>query len=211
MGRTKIPLCNHVKANGTVCESPALQDKPFCFFHAAAHDRVKRQRRAARHKLPFQLPLLEDAESVQLAIGDTLNALLSGQIDHKTAGLILYGLQTAAGNIRHTKFRIYESSRKYDYYHNQEEEFLEEEIQEEIAAESATANAMPADHDAEDATRPASDDAGNESADSCHPEESVSSTSGPSVPENTAASQPDLPPKKSPVPTVSAQAAREKA
>jgi hypothetical protein len=91
----KSGLCNHVKTNGTVCESPALKRKPYCYFHTASRERATRQRRAARLQQPFQLPLLEDANSIQLAIGETLNALLSGQIDHKTAGLILYGLQTA--------------------------------------------------------------------------------------------------------------------
>ncbi len=141
MGRTKVLLCNHVKANGSICESPALKDEAFCFFHQAARERVKRQRRAARHKLPFQLPILEDAESIQLAIGDTLNALLSGQIDHKTAGLVLYGLQTAAGNVRHASFRTSKNSRRYDHYHNQEEEILEQEIQEEIEQEQNPAPA----------------------------------------------------------------------
>ena len=67
-------------------------------------------------KLPFQLPLLEDANSIQIAIGDTLNALLAGQIDHKTAGLLLYGLQTAATNVRHTDFETYESDRRATAY-----------------------------------------------------------------------------------------------
>lgn len=135
MKKQETPLCNHVKANGTVCESPALKDESLCFFHKSARERVKRQRRAQRNWKPFQLPVLEDAESIQLAIGDTLNALLAGQIDHKTAGLLLYGLQTAAGNVRHTRFWTTESSRRFAHYHNQEEETLEQEIQQEIEAE----------------------------------------------------------------------------
>lgn len=121
-----IPLCNHVKNNGSVCESPALKDHDYCYFHTAARERSKRQRRAALLKLPFQLPLLEDANAIQLAIGETLNALLAGQIDHKTAGLILYGLQTAAGNIRHTDFEVTEYDRRVDEYEEEEEELIEE-------------------------------------------------------------------------------------
>ena len=139
MGRRKeeevIELCGHVKANGACCDSPALKDESYCFFHKAARERTKRMRRAARLKLPFQLPLLEDQESIQLAIGDTLNALLAGQIDHKTAGLLLYGLQTAASNARHANFETQTRDRVYEQYHNQEEEQLEREIEVDIAAE----------------------------------------------------------------------------
>jgi hypothetical protein len=81
--------------------------------------------------------LLEDAHSIQLAIGDVLNALLAGQIDHKTAGLLLYGLQTAASNARNTKFHISTNSLRYLDYTNEEEETLEKEIEQEIAAEEA--------------------------------------------------------------------------
>jgi hypothetical protein len=127
MKREEIPLCNHVKNNGAVCESPALKDQDHCYFHTAARERRKRQRRAARLKLPFQLPLLEDANSIQLAIGESLNALLAGQIDHKTAGLVLYGLQTAAGNIRHTDLALTEYDRQAEDYEEEEEESIEEE------------------------------------------------------------------------------------
>src|SRR5664280_3377733 len=130
-----IELCNHIKADGNVCESPALNDEDYCFFHRESRERIKRQRRAARRKQPFQLPVLEDAAAIQLAIGDVLNALLAGQIDHKTAGLVLYGLQTAAGNVRHVEFNDVEENRVYDQYNDDEQESLEEEIAEEIEEE----------------------------------------------------------------------------
>jgi hypothetical protein len=34
----------------------------------------------------------------------TMRLLLSNQVDHKTAALLFYGLQTASTNLRHTKF-----------------------------------------------------------------------------------------------------------
>ena len=128
-------LCNHIKANGTCCESPALRDNDYCYFHAASRQRIKRQRRQARLRAPLEIPILEDAESIQLAIGDVLNALLAGQIDLKTAGLVLYGLQTAAGNVRHVEFNDVEENRVYDQYNDDEQESLEEEIAEEIEEE----------------------------------------------------------------------------
>ena len=172
-----IELCNHIKADGNVCESPALNDEDYCFFHRESRERIKRQRRAARRKQPFQLPVLEDAAAIQLAIGDTINALLAGQIDHKTAGLVLYGLQTAAGNARHVTFEIDECSRRFDSYETGEQDSLEEEIQEEIQAEQRAAqNANPIE-------------------------------TAPRITAGTAASEPEFPPKKSSESVPSATAA----
>lgn len=52
----------------------------------------------------FDLPLLEDANSVQMALMKVIQMLGSGEMDHKTAGLMLYALQTASINLRRTEF-----------------------------------------------------------------------------------------------------------
>lgn len=140
----EVQLCNHVKANGKCCASPALKDEPYCYFHRASRERTKRLRRAARLQLPFQLPVLEDMQTIQLAIGDVLNALLAGLIDHKTAGLLLYGLQTAAGNARRCDFDIYTFDRRFEHYQEEEEESLEREISREVAKEQKAARKSPA-------------------------------------------------------------------
>jgi hypothetical protein len=54
----------------------------------------------------FDLPLLEDANSVQMALMKVIQMLGSGEMDHKTAGLMLYGLQTASVNLRNTEFEV---------------------------------------------------------------------------------------------------------
>ncbi len=123
----KITLCTHIKTNGIACDSPALKRQRYCYFHLDARERAKRQHRAARLQHPFQLPLLEDANAIQVAIGDTLNALLAGRIDHKTAGLILYGLQTAAANIRHTDFAVCDGERRAVTYCPEEPETADPE------------------------------------------------------------------------------------
>ena len=46
------------------------------------------------------MPLLEDAASIQLALVQVTDALLKGTLDRKTAGLVLYSLQTASSNLR---------------------------------------------------------------------------------------------------------------
>jgi hypothetical protein len=104
MGLEDVPRCQHVKTNGTQCGSPALRNRRQCFFH----DRIRRERakiaadRSAQRI--FDLPLLEDANSIQVAIMKVIQMLGSGRMDTKTAGLILYALQTASINLRYAEF-----------------------------------------------------------------------------------------------------------
>jgi len=98
--------CQHIKVNGTQCGSPALRRNRFCFFHKRFQDErinlsTDRRRRGAA---TFILPVLEDANSIQMAIMQIMRLILTGQIEHKTASLLLYALQTASTNLRSTKF-----------------------------------------------------------------------------------------------------------
>jgi hypothetical protein len=90
--------------NGTQCGSPALRWRRLCFFH----DRIKRERAKIAADMTaqrrFDLPLLEDANSVQVALMKVIQMLGSGRMDHKTAGLMLYALQTASINLRNAEF-----------------------------------------------------------------------------------------------------------
>ncbi len=101
MGLEDVPRCQHVKTNGTQCGSPALRRRRLCFFH----DRIRNQRVADNKSLiRFPLPLLEDANAVQMALMQVIQRLGSGTMDPKTAGLMLYALQTASINLRYTDF-----------------------------------------------------------------------------------------------------------
>jgi hypothetical protein len=106
MGLENVPRCQHVKVNGTQCGSPALRSRRHCFFH----DRIRREQAkiAANASGPrrFELPLLEDANSVQVALMKVIQMLASGTLDHKTASLILYALQTASINLRTADFEV---------------------------------------------------------------------------------------------------------
>jgi hypothetical protein len=108
MGLENVPRCQHVKMNGTQCGSPALRRRRHCFFH----DRVRQERAKiaaqASGQRGFDLPLLEDANSVQVALMKVIQMLGCRQMDHKTAGLILYALQTASVNLRNAEFEAEE-------------------------------------------------------------------------------------------------------
>ena len=88
------PRCQQVKTNGTRCGSPAMRRRRFCYFHE----------KLRTNPPTIQIPTLEDANAVQMAIQQVVQAILNGTIDPKTAGLALYGLQTASINLPNTDF-----------------------------------------------------------------------------------------------------------
>src|SRR5439155_5688794 len=90
-----IQRCRHLKVNRTQCGSHALKDHRFCYFHQRWHEQklVINSARARKARATFSLPVLEDANAIQLSIMQIMQLLLSGQIPQKTAGLLFYGLQ----------------------------------------------------------------------------------------------------------------------
>ena len=125
-----VDLCRHIKTNGKVCNSPALTRSAFCYFHAKLRRRHRTLVHTAQpaiqtyeiaydtHGYPIpqplpepasnaataelDLPLLEDAESVQVALSIIVSAIAHNRIDSRRAAAILYGLQLASANARHT-------------------------------------------------------------------------------------------------------------
>ena len=109
-------LCNHIMQNGAMCEAVALRDSDRCYFHHRTRERQSNRQQLggpaqANANTGIEMPLLEDNNSIQIALQQVLEALLDRRIDSRRAALILYGLQTAIGNLRHTRFKPYESDR----------------------------------------------------------------------------------------------------
>ena len=98
-----IPRCTHIKTNGTQCGSPALRGRRFCFFHKNWQGQRIALNAQPASPLSFTMPVLEDADSVQVALMQVMRLILAGQLDPKIAGLLLYALQTASINLRHMK------------------------------------------------------------------------------------------------------------
>jgi hypothetical protein len=99
--------CEYIKVNGTQCGSPALRRKQLCYFHQRHHEeRVKlgADRAKRRRNVAIDLPVLEDANSIQVSLMQIMRLLVAGQLDGKTAGLLLYALQTASSNLGRTSF-----------------------------------------------------------------------------------------------------------
>ena len=106
-----IPRCEHIKVNGTQCGSPALRRNHFCYFHKRWHETriVLNANRARRGRAALDLPVLEDANSIQVSLMQVMRLILSGQVDPKTAGLLLYALQTASSNLSRINFEPVET------------------------------------------------------------------------------------------------------
>ena len=99
-----IARCQHIKINGIQCGSPALKRRKFCYFHHQWHQRGIGPIDPGGSCFALDLPLLEDANSIQVALMRVMYLLITHQIDQKRAALLLYALQIASSNLRHTKF-----------------------------------------------------------------------------------------------------------
>jgi hypothetical protein len=97
----RILRCQHIKVNGTQCGSPSLRETRFCYYHIRYH---WPELEALENKLEFRLslPTLEDANSIQISLAKVMEQLVMQEIDHKTAALMLYALQTASMNLKRT-------------------------------------------------------------------------------------------------------------
>ena len=148
--------CQHLKVNGTQCGSPALRRNRFCYFHKRFQDENIKLSvdRARRGVATFVLPVLEDANSIQIALMQVMRLLISQQMDHKTAALLLYALQTASTNLRLTKFDPWKhdvildpravSETPLDAHLWRDDDFAEEADEEETDEEAEPANAATA-------------------------------------------------------------------
>src|SRR5277367_1032425 len=94
--------CRHIFTSGRKCQSPALKDQDFCYFHA--NRRVPQVREANLGSQPstviHTLPQIEDADAIQLALSDVVLALAANRIDPRRAQILIYGLQVASQNHR---------------------------------------------------------------------------------------------------------------
>ena len=82
--------CAHLKTNGDRCGSPALSGKELCYFHE----------KALADERPVRLPVLEDANAIQVSVMIVMDGLYRGNLSYQKAALLLYGLQIASYNLK---------------------------------------------------------------------------------------------------------------
>ena len=91
----RAPRCEKVREDGTVCGSPQMKGYRYCYAH---------ERMLQMQSQKLELPALEDANGIQMAIMRVQKALIDDEISEKKAGLLLYSLQMASSNLKHTTF-----------------------------------------------------------------------------------------------------------
>jgi hypothetical protein len=91
----QAPRCAHLKTGGGKCGSPAVSGDSYCYFHGDA--RAKRQ--AAAEAKAFDMPLLEDKLSIQVAVMHVCGLLSNKTIDEKTARAMFCGLRIAQRSV----------------------------------------------------------------------------------------------------------------
>jgi hypothetical protein len=98
----EIRRCRHVKTNGTQCGSPAVKGKELCFYHERNRPQPVELYMDGERYCDSQivLPVFEDAHSIQTVIRQVVQLMLTRRIERKDAGLLLYALQIASGNLK---------------------------------------------------------------------------------------------------------------
>ncbi len=98
----EIRRCRHIRTNGTQCGSPALKGKELCFYHQQNQPKPVELYLDGERYADGQIiiPVFEDAHSIQTVIRQVVQLMLSRRIDRKDAGILLYALQIASGNLK---------------------------------------------------------------------------------------------------------------
>jgi hypothetical protein len=100
-----VKLCTHIKVTGHTCASPALRGESFCYFHQRMIRGVPTPPKSRIHPMA----LIESEEGIQVALMETINAIVRNTIDLKRASLILRALSIAARNARNVRFDRFEN------------------------------------------------------------------------------------------------------
>jgi len=98
----EAPRCQHIRLNGQRCGSPALRGEGHCYFHK----RITNPRMYIE-----EMPFIEDATSLQVALMQVLHVLNIGHsVNYKFCAMTLYALQIACANLKN--FRAEQSQRE---------------------------------------------------------------------------------------------------
>ena len=101
MSSIAAPRCRHIKVSGTQCGSPALRNKNFCFYHQQNRPLTVECYSEGEYATgEIDLPVFEDAHSIQTVIRQVVQMVLQKRIERKTASLLLYALQIASSNLK---------------------------------------------------------------------------------------------------------------
>jgi hypothetical protein len=105
-----LAICEHIRASGTTCGSPALRDQKFCYYHSKVRKTVPKNnlfvflanpgRKENDPNYAFEFPYLEDAAAVQIGFMQFIYGVAQQRIEEWRARMILSALHGAAANLR---------------------------------------------------------------------------------------------------------------
>lgn len=103
MSSTKsVTRCHHVTTAGVQCDSPAVKTQRYCYYHMQGRSTaVHYYSESPACAFEGDLPLFEDAHSIQIAIRQVASLLIQKKIEHKAASLLLYSMQLALMNLKY--------------------------------------------------------------------------------------------------------------
>jgi hypothetical protein len=94
-------FCHHIHQNGTLCQSPPMRERDYCYAHLQLIGRrmqmAKARARAAKWDLNFPVP--EDLHSVQVALCQLMDAIAADRIDPRRSHQLICVLRLAAANL----------------------------------------------------------------------------------------------------------------
>jgi hypothetical protein len=91
----QAPRCEYPRSGGRPCRAPKIRGQKFCCMHLALE---------AARPTKFNLPALEDANSIQVALTKTAQGLVDGTLEEKVATKLAYVLQVAMSNVGNVNF-----------------------------------------------------------------------------------------------------------
>jgi hypothetical protein len=91
----QAPRCEYPRSGGRPCRAPKVRGQRYCNMHLAME---------AARPTKFNLPALEDANSIQVALTKTAQGLVDGTLEEKVATKLAYVLQVAMSNVGNVDF-----------------------------------------------------------------------------------------------------------
>lgn len=101
----RAPRCEYPKSGGQPCRAPKVRGQKYCNMHLAME---------AARPTKFNLPALDDANSIQVALNKTAQGLVDGTLNEKVATKLAYVLQVAMNNVGNVQFEPKEETRSGD-------------------------------------------------------------------------------------------------
>jgi hypothetical protein len=91
----RAPRCEYPRSGGRPCRAPKVRGQKYCNMHLAME---------AARPTKFNLPALEDANSIQVGLTKTAQGLVDGTLEEKVATKLAYILQVAMSNVGNVNF-----------------------------------------------------------------------------------------------------------